>query len=141
MNVWTSKCLLALALLQGFIPADQCVLKLAGICCCDTAAVVPARSCCHAQVDNARDNRCNHLPTNDGNRKPCCAYTPAHNLNAVAPETPVADAYSDCIANASLTALEPMSAQTSNVSIAPAACMSPRGTDTPLFVHVHSFLL
>ncbi len=142
MKRYMSKCLLALAVLQGAIPADSCVMKLAGICRCDLAAAsVKAESCCHESKDAARCSKCaNHAPLGNNHNKSCCAYTPAHGLTVDAPSLPSIDTHQECVPVAFTFALDLLSQATTS-NFAPHAGDSPQPHDTPLYLRSHSFLI
>jgi len=133
-----STCLVALAVLTGAIPADHCVLKLAGICCCDTPATKTrdVSPCCHSKTSDTIPHSPN-CPLNDTHRKPCCAYTPANSLTSEVQALPTVDLHLECVPTACIQ--QPHSATVSERT----SHVSPiLDSSQPLvYLRVQSFLL
>jgi hypothetical protein len=126
MRSLTLKALLVWSVLLGVLPADRCVLKLAGVCCCEHHQ----RDCCHAERTHSDSPL-----TND--HKNCCAFTPAEGLVTNAPAIPTVSA---CLAPA-LTALQMvLLSGTSSVS-RHVASSAPLPPDTPLYLRTHAILV
>jgi len=143
MNRLISTCLLALAVLQGVIPADHCILKLAGICCCEAKAKKSddAPSCCHAKKMSESNSHSPDCPLHDNQRKPCCAYTPANGIEAAVQQLPAHDTHSDCMTSAYGADAQTSSARATGFVIAPRGHDSPQPFDVPTYLRVHSFLI
>jgi|ERR1043165_1189617 hypothetical protein len=138
MARWTSICLLGIALLQGLVPADQCLLKLAGLCNCGEPAS-SARKCCCCEADGS-SNPAKHNPSSDNRKNPCCAYTPAHALTAIAPGAAVGDTYQESLSSALLTPFEGLAADIIRGYDVRSAGPAPSPQE-PLFLRVHTLLI
>ncbi len=142
MTQFISKSLLALAVLQGIIPADRCILKMAGLCRCEASFVTAeSESCCHAEASAKAGSHSTNCPIGTDHKKACCAYTPAHGLAADAPAIPTVDTHQDCIPSAFIAADQYIVAHAALSAPAPHGHDSPQPFDTPLYVRAHSFLI
>jgi len=139
MKRFVPTCLLALAVLQGFIPADSCVMKLAGICRCDTGE--PA--CCKHGKANCSEcvDECEKPAQPANQHHTCCAYTPAHGLTVDAPNVPSVDVYQDIAPLAVSSILENLLAQLPTSTNASSAADSKQPPDTPLYLRARAILI
>jgi hypothetical protein len=127
MRVVAFKTLLVWSVLLGVLPADCCVLKLAGICGCE-ARERSKSDCCHNDTEQTRSPL-------TGDHKNCCAYTPAENLVANASVLPAFSAY-----EIPPTAFE--LALTGAPAVAqPDAVFAPSPPHTPLYLRTHAILV
>jgi hypothetical protein len=130
MRSLTLKALLAWSVLLGVLPADRCVLKLAGVCGCE-ARQKHASDCCHK--DSARTD----APLTEDHRN-CCAFTPADGLVTNAPAIPTVSA---CDTLPLLTALQLVPLARTPSATRPDAGSVPLPPDTPLYLRTHAILV